>query len=282
MPGVTNKRKKKMRATERTWKIVAVFSTILAILFCVLLVKTTVTGAQTQKVRENASAMQQSGDGTALFTSSPGQQNAGETASSGSLAGSRIIVDAGHGDTDVGTIGPLTGRYEKEVNLEIALKLKAALEQKGVDVVMTRGDDSPLGPDEEQDVGVRKEADMQKREEIIENANADLFVSIHQNRFDDASVAGPQVLYLRTEGGQEYGTEFANAMQNALNEYLPIKKPRGINGGDWRLLKKGDQPGVIIECGFFSNPEEEELLQTGEYQNKLVTAILNGIENYLL
>ncbi|MDL2236858.1 N-acetylmuramoyl-L-alanine amidase [Christensenellaceae bacterium OttesenSCG-928-K19] len=198
------------------------------------------------------------------------------------LAGITVIVDPGHGDTDVGTIGVSTGRYEKDVNLEISLKLKEALEQKGVNVVMTRQDDNPLGPADEQDVGERKEADMQKREEIIESANAQLLISIHQNRFEDESVAGPQVFYLRNEAdGREYGVQFAHSLQQAINEDLAIENPRKINHGNWRLLKKGNQPSAIVECGFFSNPKEEALLQTEEYQNKLVAAIVRGSGDYV-
>ncbi len=192
-----------------------------------------------------------------------------------------IIIDPGHGDTDVGTIGPQTGRYEKEVNLEISMKLKNALEQQGFHIMMTRQSDDPLGPAEEPDIGKRKEADMRKREEMIDGAGADLLISIHQNRFDDPSVKGPQVFYLKNKSdGKEYGVDFARAIQSSLNETLGAEHPRSINPGDWRLLKKGSQPGCIVECGFFSNPYEEALLQQSEYQDKLVSAIAAGIGRY--
>ncbi|HBU12201.1 MAG TPA: N-acetylmuramoyl-L-alanine amidase [Clostridiales bacterium] len=198
------------------------------------------------------------------------------------LDGITVIVDAGHGDTDVGTIGVSTGRYEKEVNLEVSKKLQAALEARGVRVVMTRESDEPLGPADEQDIERRKEADMQKREEIIGGANAHLLISIHQNRFEDQAVRGPQVFYLRNASdGAEYGVQFSECLQTAINEDLQIEKPRNINYGNWRLLKKGDQPGAIVECGFFSNPEEEVLLQQGEYQDRLVAAIVRGTQDYV-
>ncbi len=198
------------------------------------------------------------------------------------MEGIRIIVDPGHGDTDAGTVGASTGRLEKDVNLEISLKLKEALLARGVDVVMTREDDSPLGAADETDVEKRKEADMQRREEIIENADAQLLLSIHQNNFDDPAVRGAQVFYLRNKNdGKDYGVQFAETVQAALNEELGAENARKIGSGNWRLLKKGSQPGCIVECGFFSNPEEEALLQTEEHQNRLVEAIVTGVDNYV-
>lgn len=200
------------------------------------------------------------------------------------IAGITVLVDAGHGDTDVGTIGVYTGRYEKDVNLEIALKLRDALEERGVTVLMTRADDAPLGPAEEEDIKLRKESDMLKREEIIENAAADLLISIHQNSFEDETVAGPQIFYLKnadTGKVDEDGKALAEAIQLAMNEELGVAKPRQAISSNLRLLKKGDQPACLVECGFFSNEEEERLLQTEEYQRQLVEAIVKGIEAYV-
>ncbi|HBU13134.1 MAG TPA: N-acetylmuramoyl-L-alanine amidase [Clostridiales bacterium] len=274
---MSGNRNKQWRATARTWKIIAVFTSILAILLFVMLVRTAATAHPAMEEDKEPSPSQAAAlNALPAQPVQPAAQDIGST-----LSGKRVLIDPGHGDTDVGTIGPLTGRYESEVNLEISLKLRDALTQKGVDVVMTRESDEPLAAENEQDVTVRKEADMVKREEIIENTNADFLLSIHQNRFDDASVAGPQVFYLKTQDGQEYWADFARAIQGALNERLPVENPRGISPGDWRLLKKGGQPGCIIECGFFSNPAEETLLQTEEYQNEIVAAIVAGLEGYV-
>ncbi|MDL2217243.1 N-acetylmuramoyl-L-alanine amidase [Christensenellaceae bacterium OttesenSCG-928-M15] len=196
------------------------------------------------------------------------------------MEGLMILVDAGHGDSDVGTIGPVSGVYEKDINLAISLKLQAALEEKGVNVVMTRISDAPLGTPEEEDVAVRKENDMQKREELIDGANANLLISIHQNQFDDPAAKGPQVFYLKYDDAS-YGVDFSKAIQNAVNRELRIENPRDVNFGNWRLLKKGNQPGCIVECGFLSNPEEELLLQDNDYQDQLVKAIVMGVEEYV-
>jgi N-acetylmuramoyl-L-alanine amidase len=194
------------------------------------------------------------------------------------LSGYKIVVDPGHGDSDVGTIGVSTGRYEKEVNLEISLRLKNALEQAGATVIMTRESDEPIAAEDETDLAKRKEADMQERERIIEQANADMYLGIHQNSFESAEAAGPQVFYYT---GSPEGEKLASCLQNALNEILEPQEPRTVNCGRYRLLKPGNQPSVTIECGFFTNPEEEQKLQTEEYQNRIVEGILKGIYNYI-
>lgn len=194
-----------------------------------------------------------------------------------SLEGMKVVVDPGHGDTDVGTIGVSTGRYEKEVNLEIALKLKEALEGEGVAVVMTRESDEPIAAAGEADIAKRKEADMQRREQIIVDAKADMYVGVHQNSFESADACGPQIFYYTDSVA---GKQLAQAIQKVMNEALEIEQPRKANFGRYRLLKPGGQPSVTVECGFFTNPEEEEKLQTEAYQDKVVAAVVDGIKYY--
>ena len=181
-----------------------------------------------------------------------------------------VILDAGHGGDDFGTVGTSTGQKEKEVNLEIAVRLKDLLEQSGIHVIMTRVSDDMIAP--------TKEEDMQKRETIIRDSHADLFLSIHQNFYDSSSeIYGPQVFY--REAGAK-GERLAEIIQNEMNRQLKIKDPRTANTGDYQLLRPGDQPSVIVECGFFSNPQEERLLQDPEYQQKIAYAIASGIMEY--
>ena len=194
-------------------------------------------------------------------------------------SGATVIVDPGHGDTDVGTKGVSTGRLEKEVNLEIALKLRNVLEGKGYTVIMTRESDEPIAAADEPDAKVRKAADMAKREEIIRTANADVFVSVHQNFFEQgAGAAGPQVFYRDREAP---GYELAQYVQRALNEQLGIANSRDVNSGDYQLLRPGNQASIIVECGFFSNPEEDQKLQKDDYQQAVAQAVGSGIETYL-
>lgn len=199
-----------------------------------------------------------------------------ETESAG-IEGLKVVVDPGHGDTDVGTIGVSTGRYEKEVNLEIGLKLKEALEKEGVTVVMTRESDEPIAAADETDIAKRKEADMQKREQIITEAKADMYIGVHQNSFESAEACGPQIFYYTDSSA---GKQLAQCIQQAMNDALEIKEPRKVNFGRYRLLKPGGQPSVTVECGFFTNPEEEKKLQTDDYQDKVVAAIVDGIKYY--
>ncbi|MEA5004095.1 MAG: N-acetylmuramoyl-L-alanine amidase, partial [Christensenella sp.] len=184
----------------------------------------------------------------------------------------RIIIDAGHGGADVGTTGVSTGRQEKEVNLEIAKKLQNILEGKGYEVIMTRTTDDMIAS--------TKEEDMRKREDIIKDADADMFVSIHQNFFEkDEDVSGPQVFY-RDQTAKGY--ELAQYMQEELNGRLEINVPRDVNAGDYQLLRPGEQASVIVECGFFSNPQEEQKLQEDGYQQAIVEAVDAGIGRYFL
>ena len=165
------------------------------------------------------------------------------------------------------------------MNLEIGLKLKAALEQEGVTVVMTRESDDPVAAAEETDIGKRKEADMQKREQIIRDADADMYIGVHQNSFENADACGPQIFYY-TDSGE--GKKLAESIQTVMNEELEIEAPRKVNFGRYRLLAPGSQPSVTVECGFFTNPEEEEKLQQEEYQDRVAAAIVDGIKYYQL
>lgn len=185
-----------------------------------------------------------------------------------SLQGKKIIVDAGHGGPDCGCTG-VSGRLEKEVNLEIAQCLQKRLEEEGVTVIMTRETDDAIAP--------TKEEDMAKRAKIIETSRADAFISIHQNEFQDSTVAGPQVFYAY-QGTP--GKKLACAVQDMLNEVLQPEVPRMALDVPYDLLQPGGQPSCTVECGFFSNPEEEALLQTAEYQDKLADCITDGIKLY--
>lgn len=182
-----------------------------------------------------------------------------------------IVVDAGHGGDDFGTMGVLTGRKEKEVNLEIAQKLQKALETKGFRVIMTRQDDGMIAP--------TKDEDMKKREKIIRESGEAMFISIHQNFYDKGqSVSGPQV-FSHDQGTPSY--ELAKNIQRQLNQQLEITSPREAGWADYQLLRTENVPSVIVECGFFSNPKEEQKLQQDDYQNDIVSAIISGVDAFL-
>lgn len=182
-----------------------------------------------------------------------------------------IVIDAGHGGFDGGAEGRLTGVKEDELNLVVAQKLQTMFNNQGYMVVMTREDESALGS--------TKQEDMQKRKEIIEAADADVVISIHMNKFMDTSCYGPVVFYHKDS---EEGEKLAKIMQQTLVEAVKPERPRVEKPETYFILRSGDCPCVLVECGFLSNEREEQLLQTEEYQELCASAIFKGVQLYLL
>ena len=186
-----------------------------------------------------------------------------------------IVIDAGHGGSDPGKIG-CDGVLEKDINLSIALLLKASLEKENLHIVLTRETDSNLA---DLDSPNQKRSDMQKRCEIISNANPVFTISIHQNSYPSPEIAGAQVFYYTSS---TEGCSLATTLQSTLREHLNPDNHRQPKANDnYYLLKKTPTPTVIVECGFLSNPSEAALLATNEYQQKVVAAISAGILMYL-
>lgn len=181
-----------------------------------------------------------------------------------------IVLDAGHGGFDPGTIG-VTGTEEDELNLLVAGYLKEQLEASGAKVIMTRSDSNAVAD--------TKEADMAKRREIITNSGSDIVVSIHMNSFTDSSVSGPLVLYMP---GSAKGLVLAKSIQQKLVEDLQPERENDARAEDLYILRSGNQPCVIVECGYLSNDNEEQLLLTDDYQKKIAKAICSGINAYFL
>ncbi len=186
-----------------------------------------------------------------------------------------IVIDAGHGGADPGMVG-IDGLEEKGINLAVSMKLKESLENQGFTVVMTRTEDQGLYQEETRN---KKVQDMQKRIEIMEKAKPFLAVSIHQNSYTEESVKGPQVFYYESSAE---GQKLAVSIQNALNTELSVERPRKEKGNtSYFLLKKSPCVLNIVECGFLTNEKEAELLQTEEYQQKIVEAVTKGIVQYM-
>ena len=186
-----------------------------------------------------------------------------------------ILVDAGHGGSDPGMIG-VGGLEEKGINLSISLLLRDTLEKSGYSVIMTRGEDKGLY---DSSAANKKAQDMQRRIAMIRDHMPVLSVSIHQNSYHDAGVHGPQVFYY--ESSVE-GKKLAEAVQSSLNDLLEVDRPRKVKGNtSYYLLKRSSGTLVIVECGFLTNPEEAQKLQTKEYQEKVAAAVSEGIRTYL-
>ena len=183
----------------------------------------------------------------------------------------RIVVDPGHGEPDGGAVGTAKGTREQILNLQIAEKLRNLLEEAGYEVIMTRETEAQL-------MG-SKNADMAERRRIIRESGQALTVSIHQNFYEgDGAVCGPQVFYAP---GSAEGEQLAAAIQRELNRRLSPEKPRTEHEGNYYIVKSGEAPAVIVECGFLSNPKEEALLAKSQYQVRLAGAIFAGVEQYL-
>lgn len=186
-----------------------------------------------------------------------------------------IVIDAGHGGSDPGKVG-INNAQEKDINLALALKLRDLLEQKNITVVLTRDSDAGLYP---ADATNKKASDMQKRCEIITEANPVFTISLHQNSYPAEEVKGAQVFYYAQS---TEGEALANVLQASLISRVDSENKRVAKANDsYYLLKKTPTPTVIVECGFLSNPAEANLLIDESYQNKLVRAIYMGILEYL-
>lgn len=179
-----------------------------------------------------------------------------------------VIIDAGHGGKDPGKVG-VNNVLEKDLNLQIAQKVKTKLEELGISVIMTREDDS---------MEESKVADMKKRVKLINEVKPVIAVSIHQNSYSQADIKGAQVFYYEQS---KDGKNAAEIMQHALKE-LDSNNTRDIKANNtFYMLKKTEVPTIIVECGFLSNAQEAEKLTKEEYQQELAAAICSGIVKWL-
>lgn len=180
-----------------------------------------------------------------------------------------VVLDSGHGGRDPGKIG-VNGTVEKELNLKIAQKVKHYLEDAGISVLMTRTEDAGMAESQVED--------LKARVKLINEEKPLLAVCIHQNSYPEASVFGTQVFYY---AHSKEGEEAARLMQSALQE-VELQKNRDIKANDtYYMLKKTEPPVLIVECGFLSNPQEEQILNDEAYQERLAEGIANGILSYL-
>lgn len=182
----------------------------------------------------------------------------------------RVIIDPGHGSPDGGAVSA-NGNVESDINLAIAKKLAEELSERGYDVVMTR--DSKNGLDK------KKKTDMKMRLEIMQKTPADIFVSIHANKFRQSKYRGAEVLY---SDNFIQSTLLAQLIMDEIRDIDPQNQTRTISEAEKSLylMKNATVPSVIVECGFISNPEEEKLLLSKDYQSRMASAICEGIISY--
>jgi N-acetylmuramoyl-L-alanine amidase len=186
-----------------------------------------------------------------------------------------IVLDAGHGGVDKGVVGK-NGTVEAEKNLEIAKKLYTLLTEAGYNVVMTRENDDGLYDSVEKDF---KKQDFKKRKEIIEKAEPDMVLSIHCNKFPSSNRRGAQTFFNKFS---DNGKILANLVQESLNglNSANVGKTYSALSGDYFMLNCTSAPSAIVECGFLSNADDEQLLNDDKYVSDLVYAIYDAVTVY--
>ena len=185
-----------------------------------------------------------------------------------------IVLDAGHGGADPGKVG-CNDILEKDVNLSIVHKLKTLFENKGFRVVLTREDDTVLADENSKNVKIE---DLRNRVALITETMPVMTISIHQNSFTNPNVKGAQsFFYEKSEKSKKLGLILQNHLNKKINtEKEKVAKPNN----SYYMLINSKCPGTIVECGFLSNPSEEESLSKEEYQKKLAEIICTGIKEY--
>lgn len=175
----------------------------------------------------------------------------------------KVVIDPGHGGKDVGATGA-SGLYEKDFTLSLSKKVYEILEEEeGIQAYMTREDDTFITTVDKY------------RPEFANELNADLFISIHGNTFEDSSVSGTESYYYHEEF-----IDFAEAIHKKVVDATGFSD-RGVRIKDLFVVRDTEMPSVLLEIGYITNPEEEQSMLSDEFQNRVAEAICDGIKEYL-
>lgn len=189
-----------------------------------------------------------------------------------------IVLDAGHGGLDSGAVGK-SGLLEKDVNLSVVKHLQKLLELSGFRTVLTRSEDISIYDPGVEGIRNQKLSDMDNRLEIIQSYPDSIFLCIHQNNYTDPQYFGGQMFY---NNNNPDNRTLAQIMQNRFAQLQPGNdREIKLSGDELFLLKSNQNPSLMIECGFLSNPDEEAKLATEEYRQKLAFTIYSGLLEYL-
>lgn len=186
-----------------------------------------------------------------------------------------FVIDAGHGGEDGGA-SSCTGKLESGINLEIALRLDDLMHFLGCDTRMIRTTDTAIYTKGES-LSQKKASDLKERVRIVNETEGAILLSIHQNNFSDSRYSGAQVFYAKTEGSQFLAKQLQDALVNTLN---PDSSRKAKPSDGVYLMEHIQSPGVLIECGFLSNPEEEAKLTAAAYQKQLCCVIAATVLAY--
>ena len=188
-----------------------------------------------------------------------------------------IVIDAGHGGEDGGAVAN-DGTVEKKLNLEIALKINDVLSIMGYKTKLIRKTDTAIHTDGNT-IRQRKISDIKNRFAIMNEYDNCVYISIHQNKFNDTRIHGAQTFYSSNNLSSKILADF---IQKSILSQLQPDNKRVIkkSGTDIYLLYNATKPAVMVECGFISNVEELSKLKNKEYQGKMAISIAFGIINY--
>jgi len=175
-----------------------------------------------------------------------------------------VAVDAGHGGLDSGARNELLDLNEKDVTLAIAMELQRILRSRGFEVIMTRETDDFV--------------ELSQRAEIANQAQAEVFVSIHCNSAEYDRVRGIEVYH---HPHSTNGKILSRRVHGALMSYFPDHQDRGVKSADFLVLRETRMPASLVETEFLSNPDEARFLADPDNQRRLAEAVANGVEAYL-
>ncbi|MBM7705108.1 N-acetylmuramoyl-L-alanine amidase CwlD [Metabacillus iocasae] len=191
------------------------------------------------------------------------------------LSGRIIILDPGHGGPDGGAVGGKT--LEKDIALNITLSLRDYLQEQGALVLLTREGDYDLAEEGTKGYSRRKVEDLKNRLQMINESDADLYLSLHLNAIPSPNWRGAQTFY---HGSLEENKRVSKFIQDELRKNLSNTSREAKVIQNIYLLKHAKVPGALVEVGFLSNPGERELLEKKKYQRQVAESIYKGINRY--
>lgn len=192
--------------------------------------------------------------------------------------GYTLILDAGHGGEDGGALSA-DGKKESDINLAIVLRLEQLMGFCGICPVLTREEDCSLHDNSASTLREKKVSDLHNRVSLVEEAENPVFLSVHQNSFENGRYSGAQVFYAPTAGSASWG-EAAQVLLRGVLDETNTRAAKEIPDTVY-LMNHIRCPGLLVECGFLSNREEARLLGTAEYQKKVAAALAGVCLCYL-
>lgn len=191
------------------------------------------------------------------------------------LSGKIILLDPGHGGPDGGAGDKKA--LEKDIALDVSLKLREYLQEQGALVIMTREEDRDLADEDTKGYSRRKVEDLKTRLKMINESEADLFISVHLNSIPSPRWSGAQTFYAPQKNENERAAKF---IQDELRKNLNNTDRQAKSIHHVYILKHAKKPGALVEIGFLSNPTEKNNLKQDQYQEKIAASIYKGIIRY--